>query len=168
MNKLVVNFIWSILGLGILLMFKSCSIEDPNFALEPAITSVFIDKDTIVNLEESFTITIGFQDGDGDLGREEGQEAIDAFIVDSRTNFVDSLVIPFISPQGNVQSISGMLDFVIPSECCIPIEAGGVPCTPNAEYDPFDIVTFEVHIKDRAGNISNSVTTPALYIVCPQ
>ena len=149
------------------------------YALEPFITSVSIDKSSIHQFSnittdefgnilnyvpESFVISLDFQDGDGDLGITDDQPEMNAFIVDNRTDFVDSLQIPYISPVGNIKSISGTIDFTINSECCVALS--GISCTPNAEYNAIDTVIYQVFIKDRAGHTSNKVNAPPLLIYC--
>ena len=164
--------------LFVIALLQSC-IKAEEYTLEPFITSVSIDKASIHQFSnittdaagnilnyvpESFVISLEFQDGDGDLGVTDDQPEMNAFIVDNRTNFVDSLQIPYISPVGNIKSISGSIDFTINSECCLALS--GISCTPNAEYNAIDTVIYQVFIKDRAGHTSNKVNAPPLLIYC--
>ncbi len=123
----------------------------------------------MIQLEESLVISIDFEDGDGDLGDLPDDTLDNFFLVDSRTGFVDRFNIPSITPDGSVRSISGIVDITIPSECCLPINPGGIPCSViDTEYNPTDEVIFDVYVIDRAGNQSNIVQTPPITIICPQ
>ena len=175
MNTQKIIIVALLFGIALL---ASC-IKAEEYALEPFITSVSIDKSSIHQFSnittdefgnilnyvpESFVISLDFQDGDGDLGITDDQPEMNAFIVDNRTDFVDSLQIPYISPVGNIKSISGTIDFTINSECCVALS--GISCTPNAEYNAIDTVIYQVFIKDRAGHTSNKVNAPPLLIYC--
>ena len=165
---------------GVMMLLQAC-IKADEYPEIPAITNISIDKSVIhqfANMttdaegnildydQESFVITVDFQDGDGDLGVTDEQPEMNAFIIDNRTGFVDSLQIPYVSPQGNIKAISGTIDFTINSECCLAIS--GISCTPNAEYNTADTLRYDVFIKDRAGNESNIVQAPPLIILCKQ
>lgn len=140
-------------------------IKPDNFPDEPKITDVSINKTAIESLVEDFVVSVDFQDGDGDIGITNEYPEANAFLVDDRTGYIDSLKIPYISPEGNIKSISGTLNFTILSECCIAIS--GITCTPNATYPPTDTVNYSVIIKDRKGNVSNVAQAPPLLIICP-
>lgn len=157
---------WLILLLTVIfLMSHNSCIQPDKFPDEPQITGVSINKSTIQNLLEDFVVSVEFQDGDGDIGITNEYPEANAFLVDDRTGYVDSLKIPYVSPQGNIKAISGTLNFTILSECCIAIS--GISCTPNAIYPPADTVSYTVIIKDRSGNVSNAVEAPPLVILCP-
>ncbi len=156
---------FAVLFVAVMLLGYSACIKPDKFPDEPQITSVFINKDSIQNLLEDFIVSVEFQDGDGDIGITNEYPEANAFLVDNRTGYVDSLKIPYISPQGNIKAISGTLNFTILSECCIAIS--GISCTPNATYPPIDTVQYTVIIKDRSGHVSNAVEAPPLIILCP-
>ncbi|MGB1204410.1 MAG: hypothetical protein ACPG5B_02120 [Chitinophagales bacterium] len=175
MNKQQIIIATFLLSITLLV---SC-IKAEEYPPEPFITSVTIDKTSIHQfsnittdeagnilnyIPEGFVISLQFEDGDGDLGVTDDQPEMNAFIVDNRTNFVDSLQIPYISPVGNIKAISGSIDFTINSECCLALS--GISCTPDAEYNPIDTVIYQVFIKDRAGHSSNVVNAPPLFIYC--
>jgi len=154
--------------LAILLALTAClwgCIKPDNFPDEPKITAVSINKPAIESLVEDFVVSVDFQDGDGDIGITDAYPEANAFLIDDRTGYIDSLKIPYISPEGNIKSISGTLNFTILSECCIAIS--GITCTPNATYPPTDTVNYSVIIKDRKGNVSNVAQAPPLLIICP-
>lgn len=156
------------LFVGLLLVFLSlliaACVKPEEFAEEPLITQVYFNKAQIQNRVEGFSITIEFQDGDGNIGTTEEFPEANAFVRDTRTDFVDSLSVENLEPDGNIKDISGIITFDFQSECCIAIT--GVTCTPDAEYPPTEDVIYEVFIKDRAGNVSNIVQAPPLKIIC--
>lgn len=160
-NRCLLAFCICMLGLGL----EAC-IKPETYPPEPLITDVIIDKSVIQQNEESFVISVSFQDGDGNIGADGTNDNSNAFLTDSRTGFVDSLTIPDLAAPGDVKSISGTIDFTVSSECCIALS--GISCTPNAEYNPTDTVIYQIVIQDRALNVSNVMETPPLIIVCPQ
>ncbi len=158
--------------LACLIGINSACIKPEQYPREPQITTVALSSDSIHQFEnvnnftpEPFSLTVGFEDGDGDLGITTDYPQANAFVRDSRTGYIDSLEIPYMSPAGNIKSISGTIEFTFPSECCIALS--GITCSPDAVYNPVDTVVYEVFIKDRAGNISNIVKADPLYIICP-
>ena len=99
MNTQKIIIVALLFGIALL---ASC-IKAEEYALEPFITSVSIDKSSIHQFSnittdefgnilnyvpESFVISLDFQDGDGDLGITDDQPEMNAFIVDNRTDFV--------------------------------------------------------------------------------
>lgn len=145
-----------------LCLWVAC-INFDNYPPEPAITAITINKTSIQNLVGDFVITLQFQDGDGNLGTTEQSPEANVFIIDQRDQFVTNYSFTDIS-GGAEQAISGSIDIAITSECCRVLS--GIPCTPQAIYPPTDTVRYDVVIKDRAGNLSNVVTTPPLLIIC--
>lgn len=148
--------------LGILSLLNACLNPD-SYPPEPEITNITLNKQSIQNLNDNFVITLTFQDGDGNLGTTEAMPDANVFVIDRRDQFVTNYAFADISGGGE-QAISGTIDITINSECCRVIS--GIPCTPQANYPPTDSVQYDVVIKDRAGNLSNVLTTPTLLIIC--
>jgi hypothetical protein len=138
---------------GILIIFFIACLRPPDYSLIPEITFIELDTTEVTEMTDSVTITFGFTDGDGDLGALDGDTLPNTFIKDSRTGFIYTYQFPSITPDGNVKDISGTVEIILP----------GITCVPNVNVDQ---LTYEVYITDRAGNKSNSVTTPALTIYC--
>jgi hypothetical protein len=111
---------------------------------------------------EDFTqVTLGFSDGDGDLGAE---EELNLFFVDMRDSFETEFGIPFIPEEGAGNGITGEIQVRLPTSCCIfPNEQP--PCTPSQLF-PTDTVIYEVYLKDRAENLSNRITLPPITLLC--
>jgi hypothetical protein len=54
------------------------------------------------------------------------------------------------------------MDFILESSCCI--DQYGQPC--DAAQATRDTLHYLISIKDAAGNISNQIKTPEIYLIC--
>lgn len=145
------------------MFFLSCS-EAPDFTDEPQIEFLSISRTVLpqgTSGEEFTQVTIGFSDGDGDLGDE---EELNLFFVDLRDSFETEFGIPLIPEEGAGNGITGEISVRLPTSCCIfPNEQP--PCTPSDMF-PTDTVVYEVYLKDRAENLSNRITLPPITLLC--
>ena len=151
-----------ILGFFSFLLLFTCT-DEPDFPVIPKIDFVSIGKNVLKQglNGDTTTVTIYFEDGDGDLGG----EPIAIFIIDKRSEFLDSIFrIPEIPLEGVSSSISGEIDFPIPSTCCI-YDNGQIPCSPSTEFPQQELI-YEIYIKDRSGNQSNRIELPAITLLC--
>lgn len=169
MSRLLLPFLFLTFLLG------ACS-DPPDFSDEPQIEFLFFSKDTVsqggFGGGEVFTLTISFEDGDGDLG--DATDSLNLFMEDTRVrDFLDPDLasyrfrIPLIPEQGSTKGISGEIFVDIDTGspiCCIS------PLIPNAcepsDIYPIDTITFLVQIEDRAGNLSNVIETGPVYMLC--
>ena len=74
------------------ILIGSC-VEPPDFAIEPKIEFVSLSKDTLLQgvfQQDSLVVTFAFEDGDGDLGREDNALENNVFFIDSRTGNNDN------------------------------------------------------------------------------
>lgn len=151
--------------------FSGCY-KEPEFSATPSIEfddiskAIRIDQFTGAN-KDSVTISIKFQDGDGDLGLNNEEIAAAQLIEDynyvvrvfrkERGNFVEFE--PFIPYSGfffrlnnddKPSPIEGTLDYSIDFPH---------PFTPKR-----DSVQFQIYLKDRAGNISNTIETETIVL----
>ncbi len=114
---------------------------------------------------ETFEVTLYFTDGDGDLG-ESGDELdpkSNIYLTDSRTGLQGApLTIPFIPEQGTGNGISGDMRFEVNAPCCIYL---GQSCEAFTNY-PTDTLFYSIEVQDRSGNISNTVQTGPIYLMC--
>ncbi|MBK9734175.1 MAG: hypothetical protein IPO92_04105 [Saprospiraceae bacterium] len=153
----------------ILGMFLSC-IKPPDYSNTPVLEFRSLSK-TIMNQgvfgEDSVELVLFFTDGDGDFGSEAQSNVKNIFIKDNRTNETfREYKAPFIPTQGSTNGISGTISIRIYSTCCIFPEASGIfPCTQTDDF-PFNDLTLDIYIKDRAGNQSNTVTTSVIKLNC--
>ena len=79
------------------------------------------------------------------------------FLIDSRSSSVTPGTFPVIPAQGNVDDISGTINYLL--------RGGSIGCLPF-NTSPLDTLIFTVQIKDRAGNLSNQFDAPPIIIGC--
>jgi len=117
--------------------------------------------------EDTVTMVLYFTDGDGDFGTEAKLTTPNIFIKDLRTNKqLSSFKAPFVPLEGAGNGISGRIFVKLLSTCCVFPENTGIPPCEKGTQFAMNELSMEVHIQDRAGNISNKVTTPALDLLC--
>lgn len=138
------------------LMLVAGCINKPNFSVIPAITYEGVNSTFVVSGQDSLIFQIDFEDGDGDLGSDNADTTVNAFMIDSRTGFPVSYKIPYISPKGTTEAISGSIWFTL-----VPF---AIACRPD--HPDMDTVTYQIYIVDRAGNESNRVFTDQIIIDC--
>ncbi len=166
MNKICVfyKFFSFAFALLFLFCFTSC-IEPPKYSDIPEITAVEFNKTGISSGTEKFQLSIFFQDGNGDFDGGENN----LFITENRTCFTDVYTIPAIKKNGNTDDISGVIAVPDLIELCVlewknPTET---ECLPFKKVNTItDTVQYDIQIMDNAGNESNIVTSPELYIIC--
>lgn len=138
----------------------SCDI-DPVFPLTPEIEFVSITPDEALQFQDEITLTIHFQDGDGNLGYEGDDPVNNLFVTDTRVDIPDSVrtlgySIPTLTPNTRKPSIQGEIEVKILAP-------------PSAKfYNPNSTetqVVFEIYLVDRAGNISNTILADPVTIL---
>lgn len=134
---------------------KKTSSGDP----VPKIAYSGLSKDSIVNAgKDTISIMFTIVDGDGDMPFDDDSTK-EIFIRDSRTptNAEIGLKMPEF-PKGLVKG-GQSLDM----KCTINLDAFTYfvlrPSRPNG-----DTLSFDIYVKDRAGNKSNMITTRPIYI----
>ncbi len=135
---------------------KKTSTDNP----VPVIAYSGISTDSINNGSSKDTLSITFTivDGDGDLGNDPNVSN-DIFLKDSRS--VTNEEIGFLMPE-------------IPKGVIKEGGSANIHCTVNVSAAQFlllrptrplgDTLSFDIYIKDRAGNKSNIITTHPIYI----
>lgn len=151
-------------------------VKAPEFPNEPVITFESISQNRINQAnadlpKDSIRIHLTFTDGDGDLGQN-GSDTVQIILTDSRSNGrVPGLIriplrIPDIPSEGTGNGISGDLFISIENE------ALAIGCISNRRLFaqdpelPVDTVSYAIQIRDRAGNMSNTVRTDLIDIIC--
>lgn len=147
----------------------------PKFSETPSVQYKDVRKVTFYNAEQSgadsvfadsITVGIHFEDGDGDLGYPEDQRSednIDYFVdVHRKTN---GTFIPIVFPDP-LFTYNGHMPLLAPESTPGPIE-GDIFYTMIFNYSTDqpadDTLKFLIHIKDRKGNMSNTVeSTPVI------
>lgn len=162
-------------SLLLMCMLSSC-LSPPSYPIEPQIEFVSISKTTVEQLD-SLRVVFSFTDGDGDLGFAAYDSSdcnkcsdsclthpsLSIFIFDNRTGCLSPFNVPYIPPKGSSDAISGKVDVVISSVCCIL--PNGFACIPSSQY-PLDTVRYSIQMKDRAGHLSNKIELPPVKINC--
>jgi len=135
------------------LMALAACVQEPEYSEIPHIEFLSMNENTFDELDEdSLSIVLYFEDGDGDLGSE---DSVNMFWEDSRVpGFPLSFKIPFIELQGNSKAISGTITTYYPISFCIDSD------------DPVDTFYYKIYIVDRAGNKSNVDSTDVIYLNC--
>lgn len=161
--------IFLIVGAAIL---SSCY-KEPNFSMTPEISFASITKDMRLDQftgarKDSIIVSINFKDGDGDLGY--NTEEIGSTIPRTDYNFV---IKSLRSKNGKFtefkpeETLSGFFPRLKTDDKIGPIE-GKLSYRIQIEtaFWPFkkDTVKFEIYIKDRAGNVSNTTETDPVII----
>lgn len=152
-------------------------LEDLELPPEPKIEFVSLSA-TNVDQFSALTLTISFEDGDGDIGygpntnRDCSDDVCDfetdsscylnpiwsAILIDMRDScYVSPYILPDIEQQGNSKAVFGEVDLSIP-----PVFCKNFGC-PTCETDT---LVYQVILKDRAQNFSNPVFTDTIIINC--
>jgi len=157
------------IGLIVICAFyiSSC-VKEPNYPITPAISF----NSFVIHSDSSATLQINFTDGDGDIGYppDDASAPVDCYLEmtrDSANNgrYLPYIInggtpdpimgdtiylpyhIPYITPVGKYKALSGQIQIALEGNSWYP--------------QPHVSAKFIVWIIDRAGHISNRVTTPA-------
>ncbi|MCS6928467.1 MAG: hypothetical protein NZM43_03125 [Saprospiraceae bacterium] len=144
-------------------------VDPPDYPVEPVIEFLRFSKTTLRQTplgQDSVVVTIGFTDGDGDLGFQGPEPSL--FVVDGRDSFSKPPYrIPYVDQQGAGNGISGEISFVLPTTCCVYTDPQtGFKLSCENVPVPFDSVFYYIQIRDRAGHFSNRIATPKLRLIC--
>lgn len=151
--------------LALILLFitaaMGCKKSKPIFDIIPYIdpNSVAVSNDSVQNGTTNSLINIkfSFTDGDGDIGSGEYPPAssIKTILYPDTLYPSDTLyfTVPDITPSGNNKAISGTIEFKVT----------GIFYPPNPSDFPITIY-FSVVLFDRAGHMSNTVTTSTVLV----
>jgi hypothetical protein len=157
----------NLLFLFCLTSISACVIA-PDYPIEPVLEFQGFSKNSMrqgVFAEDSIVMTLFFTDGDfgtSDTGIEKN-----IFMTDKRTGEVfREFKAPFVPVEGAANGISGTISVKLYTTCCIfPASTGIPPCESPSAF-PTNQLVLDVYIKDRAGNISNTITSPPIVILC--
>jgi hypothetical protein len=154
-----------LLAASLFLCLLSCT-KPPNYPNEPVIKYLRMTKRTMKQSDfskDTTYVTIGFTDGDGDIG---GKDSLNIFLTDKRDGFrAFQFRIPTVPTIGVGNGISGEITFAVYTSCCYFPEKKYAPCSTPKEY-PTDQLIYQIFIKDRAGNKSNAIDTDAITLLC--
>ena len=153
----------------VLIIFSGC-VKAPEYSPVPFLRFEGLSKNTLIQgteFQDSITVFLYFTDGDGDFGSPANSFERNIFIIDKRTgNIKDEFKAPLVPEQGVNNGISGRIAVKVYSTCCIFPEPSGIPpCQKPLQYPENDLL-LDIYIKDRSGNISNTVTTDLIKLLC--
>jgi hypothetical protein len=131
------------------LCFLSCS-KDSAVSSLPVIKFLDVNSTSIKQFKDSLFIRFEYTDADGDIG-EENPDKNDLFVKDRRLANADYYFVKPLSPPGSEIKIKGII--------IVQIKNTFLLGTGNSELTQFDI-----KLRDRAGNWSNSINTPNITI----
>jgi hypothetical protein len=114
----------------------------------PELNFVSISPSSAVEYQDKITIVITYKDGDGDLG-ENTPDVKNLFLTDTRNNVTYQYRISQLAPSGQAIAIQGSLAIELKNTAII-----------NGSTS--QAVTYSIYARDRAGNVSNSITTSAI------
>ena len=133
----------------IVLLLFACK-KDETLSVVPTIEFQSINPSIAQEYIDDIIITISYADEDGDLG-ENSPDIDNLFVEDSRNGIVYHYRIPQLAPNGNEISIEGNFN--------IKINGTGITNESSSQK-----VNYNIYVKDRAGNKSNTITTSSITI----
>jgi hypothetical protein len=135
---------------AVLLACISCKKEEEK-EQAPIITFKNISDATVEQFNNSITIKIAYEDFQGDLG-EDDPDNYSVRVKDARLSDFDWFHIPPVTPDKQELHVKG--------ELAIELDPIFLLGSGTQEY-----TRFSIELKDRAGNWSNTLTTPNVLIV---
>jgi hypothetical protein len=132
-------------------LFSACKKDEEKYSDVPAITFESISPGIVKQFGDSLIVTIGYEDGNGDLG-ENGSDVKNAFVTDSRNDLTYGFRVKQLAPTDASIIIKGKLLIVIPQVAL------------NNLTGISETATFSIYLEDRAGNKSNVVNTSSITI----
>ncbi len=154
------------------LLSAGCS-KPPVYPAEPVIEYVGVNQTTIRQSSgtsdqlDTLIISFSFTDGDGDLG---SPDSINVFLTDNRDGFSHPFKINRIPQLGAGNGIMGQIDIKLTNSpdtkyFCCTYPNTNLTCIPNPQY-PTDTMSYSIQLRDRAGNLSNIITTEPIILLC--
>lgn len=140
--------------ISFVLLLIACK-KQPSYSDTPTLSFVRLNTTTVKQGTDPIVIDMKFTDGDGDIGLDQADTTNDIDIYDVRTNYPRihyPYRMPNVTPSGTQKAISAELNITIPNTFL----------RPGASVDT---LRYEITIKDRAGNRSNTILTPPIIIL---
>lgn len=117
----------------------------------PSIKFISMNPTTAVKNTDKVVITFEFTDGDGDLG-DNTSDVKNLFCTDSRNGVTYEFRLPQYAPDNSKIIIHGQQAFDLPPQGFVD------------DAHTTETATYSIYVKDRAGNVSNTVQTSELRI----
>lgn len=144
MKEKIILLVW------LFCLFNACK-KDTNVSTVPSIQFISVSSDTLKSFKDSLMIEFEYSDADGDIG-EENPDKNDLYVKDRRLSNADYYFVKPLAPIGSDIHIKGVLKVQIKNTFLLG--------TGNSELTQFDL-----KLKDRAGNWSNTIHTGDILIV---
>ena len=152
MKGLKLYSLWVIAICFFIFLMNSCTKEQVNITGNPTplLRLVSVSSKQLKQFKDSLVITFEYTDGDGDIG-ETNPDLNDLEIKDQRLSKPDYYFVkPLTPPNANIK-VKGTI--------AVQMKNTFLLGTADSE-----ITTFELRLKDRAGNWSNSIKTDIITI----
>ena len=142
---------WACFGILLLWIFFSGCKEDKILSDPvPFLKIESVTPTSVTQFQDSVIVLLSYDDGDGDLGFS-NPDSTALEVTDSRFTVPDYYFVQALAPVGQVLHIRGSLRLALTP----PFILG------NGNQET---IQYSIRIKDRAGNWSNTVTTPDITI----
>lgn len=117
---------------------------------------------------DSILVILSFSDGDGDITiTDNSQNKLNLIVRDSRTGLdYGKFKIPEIPESGANNGISGDIQILLFNACCIFPPQDSIPACSAPPQHPDNELIWEFELRDNAGNISNTVMSPVVQLIC--
>ena len=125
--------------------------NDPFYDLAPRIELIEVANETVVQFTDSISVSISYEDGDGDLGNAD-PDVNTIFVKDSRLEKADEYYLGPLAPNGENISINGTLNLNLS-----PTFLLGNGTTEK--------MVLTIYVVDRDGNQSNTIETQPITIL---
>lgn len=139
---------WLLPIMTVVAVLSACKKEE--LPTVPEITLVSASPTQVVQFGERVKVRFAYKDADGDLG-DPDPDMNTLEVKDARLNTADFYHVPPITPDGATVSVQGEIE----------VELNALFLLGNGDQET---TTYTLRIRDRAGNWSNSITTPAITI----
>ncbi len=161
-----------LLSLSSAILAATCS-RIPEFPVEPIIEYKGISQNTIEQSRgtgialDTIEVRFSFTDGDGDLG---SKDSVNIFLEDSRDGSIQIFKVNPIPKLGAGNGLRGEIKILLTNSAvtsyfCCTFPNTFLTCLPSRQH-PTDTLSYLIHIRDRAGNLSNKIRTEKITILC--
>lgn len=134
------------------ILFFSCKKEEISQpSLAPEINFVSVNPLTVKEYNDKLQFSFIYTDSDGDLG-ENNPSVNNLYLTDNRNQVIYEYRIKQLATDNANVKITGVLT----------VELKNTAITDNSTLQK---TTYSIYIKDRAGNISNTIITPEVTVI---
>ena len=117
----------------------------------PVIQLITVIPTMVNQFKDSIVFTIGYKDGDGDIGFKNA-DSLALYLIDSRMNITEKYHIPPLTPDSTKVNIQGTLRIVLDHTALLN------------DSSKAETTTYTIKLKDRANHWSNSIVSKTISI----